>query len=458
MDKWKDNSFRNMSWDFPLKGDFFEKSKGINEGNYNSIGSDENFMFFSDIWKNNLKQEIQTESFEPRRTGINYKKELEKNIDNSRKKRVVEHTVDLRNLYQNNINGNVSSLDRYNRGKKQRAYKQNNRSLVTAKRGKRHRKIKKIPCLIFLAVIIILIVVCFKLLGVTTTDATAGEQSAQTGVMSVYGQSFWQDKLYVGEDVINGTDKEIVIPRSEYDAYIASIGGEENLPKYTYFRKVARGTLDVNYIKRGSVFSVSTDKKMVALSFDDGPNAKTIDQYLEILNKYNAKATFFMLGQNMENEPEAVKKIVESGNEPATHTWNHKNLKKTSAEIVQMDLEKSQMVFQNLVGYKPYLMRCPYGNIDDSVKSLNSQMGMISAMWDIDTLDWKNKSVDSVVNSVKANTQNGSIILMHEGKKLDLQALPQILQWLTDQGYEVVSVGDLLWNAHENNEDGLAQN
>ncbi|MGI5824333.1 MAG: polysaccharide deacetylase family protein [Bacillota bacterium] len=317
----------------------------------------------------------------------------------------------------------------------------------------RRRRIKKLPCLILLFFVLLLIFGGCKIFNLKAADGTA---AAGEPNMSVFNQEFWDEKVYVGEDVINGTGETVAVPRAKYEAYVESIGGKENIEKYTYFRQVARGTLDAGYIKRGSVFNVETGNKIIALSFDDGPDADTIDDYLAILKKYDATATFFMLGKNMEKHPEAVQKIIESGNEPATHTWSHKNFNKVSAEVIQADLEKSAAVFQQLVGYKPYLMRCPYGNINDTVKALNSQMGMISAMWNIDTLDWKKNNPDSIVNSVKAYAGGGQIILMHEGKDIDLQALPKILQWLTDEGYKVVSVGEMLWEAHENGEDGVS--
>ena len=327
----------------------------------------------------------------------------------------------------------------------------------SGRKRKRHKRIKKIPFFILLLLILLLIFGIVKGFGNSSADGNDkdNKNNSSDENASVFSQEFWDSKIYVGEDIIYGTNEKIFIPRARYDSYIASIGGEQNIDRFLYYRKVANGTNKVNYIKRDSVFSVETGKTLIALSFDDGPDPDTVDEYLKILKKYNATATFFMLGQKMERYPDAVKKIVESGNEPATHTWNHKNFKKASESDVQADLQRSSEVFDNLVGYPPYLMRSPYGNITDSVKSMNKQLAMISAMWSIDTLDWKRSSASGVVDSVKANAFPGAIILMHEGKKIDLEALPQILEWLNAQGYQVVSVGELLWQIHENGEDGL---
>lgn len=275
--------------------------------------------------------------------------------------------------------------------------------------------------------------------------------------LPTYGERFWKEQLYIGKNVVAGDNSLLVLPRDEYEAYCMQMGGEYAVQKIAYLRSVAKGEVNVSYLRNWSVHSAKTGKKFIALSFDDGPNPKTLDQYLAILNKYDAHATFFMLGQNMQKYPEAVQKIVESGNEPATHTWSHKNFKKCSAQVISDDLHKSAEVFKQLVGYDLYLMRCPYGNITDSVRTLNKQMGVMSAMWNVDTLDWKRKNAQGIVNCVKNHTEDGNIILMHEGKALDLQALPGILAHLKNSGYEVVSVGELLWQAHLNGTDGTAQ-
>lgn len=324
-------------------------------------------------------------------------------------------------------------------------------------RAKRHRRLKVLPCLILLLIVLTVIFLAIWLVRSLGNDAPETAVAAE-GTMAVYNEDFWREKVYVGEDVLNGSGEKVMVPRSEYDALVKGIGGKENLEKHAYLLKVAKGTLQPNYIKRGSVFSAPTGKKYIALSFDDGPSASTIDEYLKILKEHNATATFYMLGANMKNDPDSVQKIVESGNELATHTWNHKNLNRTSAEIIRDDLEKSSSSFKEMVGYRPYLMRCPYGNINDTVKSLNQEYGMISCMWDIDTLDWKVSDPNTIINNVKAHAGDGQIILMHEGKKVDLKVLPEILSWLNEEGYQVVSVGELLWQAHLNGMDGLSEN
>lgn len=324
---------------------------------------------------------------------------------------------------------------------------------TAGRRRPRRRKIKKLPCFLLFFVVLLLIFGICRLVG-----GNGDDNAAQGESIPVFSEEFWQSKIYVGEDVIHGTDQTLVIPRSSYDSYISAIGGEQNADRFLYYRKVANGSEQVNYLKSGSVFDVDTSKTLIALSFDDGPDPKTIDKYLAILKEYNASATFFMLGQRMEANPDAVAKIKESGNEPATHTWNHKNFKKATDGDVDADLQRSSEVFENLIGYPPYLVRAPYGNTTDAFKSKSSSLGMISCMWNIDTLDWRRHDVAAIVDSVKANASPGSVILMHEGKKLDLEALPQILEWLNAQGYKVVSVGELLWQLHENGEDGLNAN
>lgn len=332
-------------------------------------------------------------------------------------------------------------------------------------RKRRGRRVRKGPVTV-LAVVLVAVVLVAVGIGRGSfhggneggTDNFAAKYAGlQPLNLPTYGEKFWNEHLYIGKNVVAGDNSLLVLPRDEYEAYCMQMGGEYAVQKIAYLRSVAKGEVNVNYLRNWSVHSAKTGKKFIALSFDDGPNPKTLDYYLAILKKYDAHATFFMLGQNMQKYPEAVQKIVESGNEPATHTWSHKNFKKCSAQVISDDLNKSAEVFKQLVGYDLYMMRCPYGNITDSVRTLNKQMGVMSAMWNVDTLDWKRKTAQGIVNCVKNHTEDGNIILMHEGKSLDLQALPAILAHLKNSGYEVVSVGELLWQAHLNGMDGTAQ-
>lgn len=333
-----------------------------------------------------------------------------------------------------------------------------NGSHLQMQTARRRRKLRKGPVAVLavalVAVVLIIIGVCKGFSPYDSAEFAEKYAGLQPLNLPTYGERFWNDRLYIGEDVIAGGDKPVVMPREEYEAYCMQMGGEDAVNKIAYLRSVAKGEVNVSYLRNWSVFSAKTGKKLIALSFDDGPNAKTIDQYLAILKKYDAHATFFMVGQSMQKYPEAVQKIVESGNEPASHTWSHKNFKKCSAQVISDDLNKSAAIFKELVGYDLYLMRCPYGNITDDVRTLNKKMGVISVMWNVDTLDWKKKNAAGIVNSVKNHTDDGNIILMHEGKSLDLQALPAILAHLKNSGYQVVSVGELLWQAHLNGMDG----
>lgn len=348
--------------------------------------------------------------------------------------RQVDSSVN-RNRYNNNGHNNG-----YNSGHNKR-------------KKRRTRRIKVVPCLILLIVVFLLV---FGIAKIVTNNEKPQSFEEKHGVnvemyLPTYAKDIWDDLLYVGDDVFNGSDNIIVISRAEYDAYCKQMGGEDNLERNLYLREVAQGDIQLPYMKNGSIFHVDIDEKIVALSFDDGPSAATIDKYLAILKEYNATATFFMLGQYMQSDSESVNKILDNGHEPATHTWSHKNFKKCSAQVVAEDLNKSVEVFRRIVGHDPYLMRCPYGNITDDVRSVNKSIGMLSIMWDIDTLDWKAKFPDQILNYVKQYVRPGSIILMHEGKNIDIQALPAVLKYLKDQGYKVVSVGELLWQAEQEN-------
>ena len=324
-----------------------------------------------------------------------------------------------------------------------------NRNNNNNRRKRKHGRIKIIPCLILFVVILLLV------FGISKIITNIGQESFEEKYgdrvdmyLPTYAEDVWDELLYVGEDIFNGSDNLIVMSQAEYDAYLKQMGGEENLKRNLYLRNVAKGNIQLDYMRDGSIYHVDTNKKIVALSFDDGPSAETIDKYLAILKEYNATATFFMLGQYMQSDYKSVNKILDSGHEPATHTWSHKNFNKCTSQVIAADLSKSIDGFRHIVGHNPYLMRCPYGNITDDVKAINKEVGMISVMWDVDTLDWEAKTPEQILNFVKRDVSPGSIILMHEGKEINLQALPAVLKYLTDQGYQVVSVGELLWQAH----------
>ena len=195
------------------------------------------------------------------------------------------------------------------------------------------------------------------------------------------------------------------------------------------------------------IYSVETEEKKVALSFDAAWGNEDTQQILDTLEKYNVKVTFFMTGGWVERFPEDVEKIKAAGHDLGNHSENHKNMSQLSDEECQSELLKVHEKVKELTGTEMNLFRPPYGDYDDDVIKTAAACGYYSIQWDVDSLDWKDYGVDSIVQTVTEhkNLQNGSIILMHNGAKYTAQALPQVIEKLQEKGYEIVPVSELIY-------------
>lgn len=213
-------------------------------------------------------------------------------------------------------------------------------------------------------------------------------------------------------------------------------------------RKKVTGELQIGgklytFSKEGKVtsekFYVDPTKPMLALTFDDGPGAET-EKLLEVLEKYNARATFFMVGTRVPQHPETIKKMQEIGCELGNHTSDHQNLTKLSdTEIKSVIQSVSDQVAEATGGSPTTVTRPPYGAFDDHVKAAAPNPLI---MWSVDTLDWKTKNVESTVKSVNSAT-DGDIVLMHDIHKTSVEAAIQVIPQLVEKGYQLVTVSEM---------------
>lgn len=210
--------------------------------------------------------------------------------------------------------------------------------------------------------------------------------------------------------------------------------------------KVVSVTNTVNG-KELPIYSVETDKKQIALSFDAAWGNEDTQQILDILAKHDVHVTFFMTGGWVENYPEDVKKIHEAGHDLGNHSENHKNMSQLSDSQCQEELMKVHNKVKELTGVEMSLFRPPYGDYDNHVITNATSCGYYTIQWDVDSLDWKNYGVDSIVKTVTQhkNLQNGSIILMHNGAKYTKDALETVITNLKEQGYEFVPLSKLIY-------------
>ena len=197
--------------------------------------------------------------------------------------------------------------------------------------------------------------------------------------------------------------------------------------------------LDSEYTNEDG-YQYSKDKKVVAITFDDGPSSKYNAKFLDVLARNKAHATFFMVGTMMQTCQKCVLDTYQSGNEVASHTYNHLNMKTSSIEDVNASIKKTDDLFYQITNDHIEYVRPPYGAYN---KTTLENVDYPLILWNLDTEDWRYRDVDHTVNYVMENVSDGSIILMHELYETSLQALEILLPKLYAEGYQVVSVGEL---------------
>ena len=193
------------------------------------------------------------------------------------------------------------------------------------------------------------------------------------------------------------------------------------------------------------IYSVDTDLKKVALTFDSAWGADKTLKIIETLKEFNVKATFFLVGFWVEEYPEMVKAINNAGLEIGTHSNTHADFVNLSESEMELELSTSVNLITNITGSKVNLFRAPYGSYNNSVISVAEKQNLTTIQWDVDTLDWKGLSATEINTRVASKVSNGSIILCHNNSENILDALPLMLTTLKNKGYEVTSVGDLIY-------------
>ena len=195
------------------------------------------------------------------------------------------------------------------------------------------------------------------------------------------------------------------------------------------------------------IYCVETDEKKVALSFDAAWGNEDTQRILEILAKHNIHVTFFATGGWVESYPDDVKAILDAGHDLGNHSENHKNMSQLSNDEKEQEIMKVHDKVKNLTGYEMFLFRPPYGDYDNDVIKTATKCGSYPSQWDVDSLDWKDYGVDSIISTVCTNKHlgNGSIILCHNGAKYTADALDTLITNIKGQGYEIVPVSELIY-------------
>lgn len=204
------------------------------------------------------------------------------------------------------------------------------------------------------------------------------------------------------------------------------------------------------------VYCVQTEKPQVALSFDAAWGNEDTQTLLNILAAHNVKATFFMTGGWVEKYPEDVKRIAAAGHDLGNHSENHKNMSQLSHSQQKDEILKVHEKVKALTGIDMTLFRPPYGDYNTELILTAKANGYLPIQWDVDSLDWKDYGVASIIETVTAHPHlgNGSIILMHNGAKYTAQALDTVITRLQEKGFELVPISRLVYreNYHMDNE------
>lgn len=233
----------------------------------------------------------------------------------------------------------------------------------------------------------------------------------------------------------------------------ASVTGWQEIEGSTYYfhqdGKMAVGTVYLGitmceFGDDGKLISkeenkIDPDRPVIALTFDDGPGKRT-GELLEQLEKYDAKATFFMLGQKVASYPDEIKKMKEIGCELGNHSYDHPNLANLSAGGVKKQIGDTNSKIKKIVGEEATVMRPPYGAIS---ATLRENAGMPLILWNIDTLDWKTRNAKTTVDMVMKNVDDGDIILMHDIHTESVDAAIELIPKLLEKGYQLVTVSEL---------------
>lgn len=198
--------------------------------------------------------------------------------------------------------------------------------------------------------------------------------------------------------------------------------------------------------KKIPIYSVESQKKVVALSFDAAWGNEDTEEILKVLADNDVKVTFFMTGGWVDKYPEDVKKIKEAGHTLGNHSQNHKNMSKLSVEDCKQEIMTVHNKVKELTGFEMELFRPPYGDYNDMVVNTTFELGYYPIQWSVDSLDWKNYGVQNIVDTVvnHKSLENGAIILMHNGAKYTAKALPAIINALKEKGYSFVTVDELI--------------
>ena len=213
----------------------------------------------------------------------------------------------------------------------------------------------------------------------------------------------------------------------------------ENILKPEYMEKTIDTSVDINKPTERNLDDFK-NKKLIAFTFDDGPNTSTTSRLLDGIKEYNAKVTFFVLGSRVNSHQEVLKRAYEEGNQIGSHTYNHLNLLLLSDSKIIEEISKTDEAIKNIIGTSPELLRPPYGNVNDNIKQLSSKY-IIN--WNVDTEDWKLKDRNLIKENILKNARDGAIILLHDIYTESVEGALLAMEELEKEGYAFVTISEM---------------
>ena len=273
-----------------------------------------------------------------------------------------------------------------------------------------------------------------------------------------------QDRLFTGQVLVvpekgELTDEQIpagsknVPVKEQQDNTQALVNAQENDTKSGQtVESPARLRPDqlMQYYSSSFLHTGPKDIKKVALTFDDGPDAHYTPLILDVLSKQGVPATFFLVGNLIENHIAVMNRIHAEGHIIASHSWSHADFTQLAPEDALLEIHRTERAIFSLTGELPVLFRAPWGKITEDNLNMLVALGYKKIFWSTDSLDWSLKDADQVLINTLSNTGRGAIILMHSAggrdQNLDatVAALPDLIYTLRVQGYEFVTVDELL--------------
>ena len=208
--------------------------------------------------------------------------------------------------------------------------------------------------------------------------------------------------------------------------------------------------------KKYPIYSVQTEERKVAISFDAAWGADKTSSIMDLCDEYNVKATFFLVGFWVEKYPDMVKEIYNRGYEIGIHSNTHPDMTKLSKKEIKEELTTNIKQIEDLTGYRARLFRPPYGYYNNQLIEVCEELGLSCIEWSVDSLDWKGISAGEIAGRVTTKSKEGSIVLFHNNSDNILDGLKMILEFYKNNKFEVVPIGSLIyWENFKINNQGI---